>query len=80
VTGVILTGLQDDGVAGLAEIKRKGGVAVVRVVCLARSAQTAGETSARLSSLFFKGGLIVCEFDRTDRMLATITGGGGGWG
>ncbi|HEY3824318.1 MAG TPA: chemotaxis protein CheB [Bryobacteraceae bacterium] len=30
VTGVILTGLQDDGVAGLAEIKRKGGVAVVQ--------------------------------------------------
>jgi hypothetical protein len=25
----------------------------------------------------FKGGLIACEFDRTDRMLATITGG---WG
>jgi two-component system, chemotaxis family, protein-glutamate methylesterase/glutaminase len=29
VTGVIMTGLLDDGVAGLAEIKRKGGVAVV---------------------------------------------------
>jgi two-component system chemotaxis response regulator CheB len=28
VTGVILTGLLDDGVAGLAEIKRQGGVAV----------------------------------------------------
>jgi two-component system, chemotaxis family, protein-glutamate methylesterase/glutaminase len=29
VTGVILTGLLDDGVAGLAEIKRQGGIAVV---------------------------------------------------
>ena len=29
VTGVILTGMLDDGVAGLAEIKRKGGVAVI---------------------------------------------------
>jgi two-component system, chemotaxis family, protein-glutamate methylesterase/glutaminase len=29
VTGVILTGLLDDGVAGLAEIKRRGGVAVI---------------------------------------------------
>jgi two-component system chemotaxis response regulator CheB len=29
VTGVIMTGLLDDGVAGLAEIKRSGGVAVV---------------------------------------------------
>jgi two-component system chemotaxis response regulator CheB len=29
VTGVILTGMLDDGVAGLAEIKRQGGVAVV---------------------------------------------------
>lgn len=29
VTGVIMTGLLDDGVAGLAEIKRKGGVAIV---------------------------------------------------
>jgi two-component system chemotaxis response regulator CheB len=28
VTGVILTGLLDDGVAGLAEIKRQGGIAV----------------------------------------------------
>lgn len=30
MTGVILSGTQDDGVAGLAEIKRKGGVAVVQ--------------------------------------------------
>jgi two-component system, chemotaxis family, protein-glutamate methylesterase/glutaminase len=30
VAGVILTGLQDDGVSGLAEIKRQGGVAVVQ--------------------------------------------------
>jgi two-component system chemotaxis response regulator CheB len=30
VIGVILTGLLDDGVAGLAEIKRKGGIAVVQ--------------------------------------------------
>jgi two-component system chemotaxis response regulator CheB len=29
VTGVIMTGLLDDGVAGLAEIKRTGGVAIV---------------------------------------------------
>ena len=29
VTGVILTGTVDDGVAGLAEIKRPGGVAIV---------------------------------------------------
>lgn len=29
VTGVILTGMLDDGVAGLAEIKRRGGAAVV---------------------------------------------------
>jgi len=29
VTGVILTGLLDDGVAGLAEIKRRGGIAMV---------------------------------------------------
>ena len=29
VTGVILTGMLDDGVAGLAEIKRKGGMAVI---------------------------------------------------
>lgn len=29
VTGVILTGMLDDGVAGLAEIKRRGGVAVI---------------------------------------------------
>ena len=30
VAGVILTGLLDDGAAGLAEIKRKGGIAVVQ--------------------------------------------------
>lgn len=30
VTGVILTGLLDDGVAGLAEIKRRGGLAIVQ--------------------------------------------------
>ena len=30
VSGVILTGMLDDGVAGLAEIKRKGGVAVIQ--------------------------------------------------
>jgi two-component system, chemotaxis family, protein-glutamate methylesterase/glutaminase len=30
IIGVILTGLLDDGVAGLAEIKRKGGLAVVQ--------------------------------------------------
>lgn len=30
VTGVILTGLLDDGVAGLAEIKRRGGIAVIQ--------------------------------------------------
>ena len=30
VTGVILTGLLDDGVAGLAEIKRRGGMAIVQ--------------------------------------------------
>ena len=29
MTGVILTGMLDDGVAGLAEIKRRGGVAVI---------------------------------------------------
>lgn len=29
VTGLIMTGMQDDGVAGLAEIKRNGGVAIV---------------------------------------------------
>jgi two-component system chemotaxis response regulator CheB len=29
VTGVILTGMLDDGIAGLAEIKRRGGVAVI---------------------------------------------------
>jgi two-component system, chemotaxis family, protein-glutamate methylesterase/glutaminase len=31
LTGVILTGLLDDGVAGLAEIKRQGGVAVAEI-------------------------------------------------
>ncbi|HWC98785.1 MAG TPA: chemotaxis protein CheB [Candidatus Sulfopaludibacter sp.] len=30
VTGVILTGMLDDGVAGLAEIKRRGGIAIVQ--------------------------------------------------
>lgn len=30
VTGIILTGLLDDGVAGLAEIKRRGGVAIIQ--------------------------------------------------
>src|SRR6185312_3133568 len=30
VTGVILTGTLDDGVAGLAEIRRRGGIAVVQ--------------------------------------------------
>ena len=28
VNGVILTGMQDDGIAGLAEVKRRGGVAI----------------------------------------------------
>jgi two-component system chemotaxis response regulator CheB len=30
VNGVILTGMQDDGIAGLAEVKRRGGVAIAQ--------------------------------------------------